>query len=337
MRNETRELFNEFLERQGELNSVADASQKFTVAPSVQQTLIDKRQESSGFLSQINIVPVPEMQGEVLGLSVGTPIASRTDTSGSGTRTTKDPSGLDNYTYACKQTNYDTHLTYAKLDLWAKYPDFQQRIQNQIVRAMALDNIRIGFNGTSAAVTTNLTNNPNLQDVNIGWLQKLRTDRSSQVMAAGTKVAGKVTYGPGGDYATLDALVYDAVSELLPSWAAEDTELRVFVSRDLLHDKYFPMINQANVPTEQIARDLIMSTKMLGQMPAVRVPFFPLKTIFVTRYDNLSIYEQDGKRRRLIKDVPERDRIEDYQSSNDAFVIEDYDFACLVENIEYKA
>lgn len=339
MRNETRLLFNRYLANIASLSGAEDATKKFSVDPSVQQKLIDKKQESSAFLSTINIVPVDEMKGEVLGLSVGNPIASRTDTSGSGERTTKDPSGLDSNAYECFKTDYDTHVTYAKLDMWAKFPDFQTRIQNQIVKAQALDNIRIGFNGTSAAATTNLTTNPNLQDVNIGWLQKMRLQRPAQVLAAvpGGKVAGKVTYGPGGDYATLDALVYDVVNELMPSWAAEDTELVSIVSRNLLHDKYFPLVNEAIDPTEQLARDVIMSSKRLGNLPAQRVPFFPLGKVFITRPDNLSIYEQDGKRRRNIIEVPKKNRIEDYQSSNDAYVIEDLDFACLIENIEYKA
>lgn len=335
MREETRILYNQFCERIAELNEVGDASTKFTVTPSVQQKLIDKKQESSAFLSRINIVPVTEKEGEVLGLSVGSPLISNTDTSGAGTRGTVDPSSLDKVGYNCRKNNSDTHITYDKLDLWAKFPDFQQRIQGQIVRRQALDNILVGFNGTSYAATSNPVTNPLRQDVNIGWLQKLRTDRAAQVLDEGEAVEGKVTYGPGGDYATLDALVYDAVSQLLPSWAAEDTELVAIVSRDLLHDKYFPMINQEEKPTEQIARDVIMSTKRLGGLPAERVPYFPAGKIFITRYDNLSIYEQDGKRRRHIKDKPERDRIEDYQSSNDAYVIEDYDFACMIENIEY--
>ncbi|MFA7597233.1 MAG: phage major capsid protein, P2 family [Novosphingobium sp.] len=335
MRNETRILYNQFCERIAELNEVDAATEKFTVTPSVQQKLIDKKQESSEFLSRINIVPVTEMKGELLGLSVGSPLISNTDTSGAGTRTTVSPSGLDKVGYECRKNNSDTHITYALLDAWAKFPDFQTRIQNLIVKRQALDNILVGFNGVSYAATSNAVTYPLRQDVNIGWLQKLRTDRPAQVLDEGEKVDGKVTYGPGGDYATLDALVYDAVSQLLPSWAAEDTGLVAIVSRDLLHDKYFPLINQDEKPTEQLARDVIMSTKRLGGLQADRVPYFPAGTIFITRYDNLSIYEQDGKRRRHIKDKPERDRIEDYQSSNDAYVIEDYDFACLIENIEY--
>lgn len=337
MQENTRILFNEFLDRQAELNSIGDPSTKFSVDPSVQQRLVDKRQEASDFLSRINIIPVTEMKGELLGLGIGGPLVSTTDTSGNDTRKTTSPSGLEKISYECVQNNSDTHIRYALLDAWAKFPDFQTRIQNQIVKRQALDNILVGLNGITAAATSNPTTNPDRSDVNIGWLQKLRNDRPAHVMDEGTKVAGKVTYGPGGDYATLDALVYDAINGILPSWARGDNELVCMVSHDLLNDKYFPLINAERDPSEQLARDVIMSSKRLGGKQAADVPFMPGGTIFITRYDNLSIYEQEGKRRRHIKDVPERDRIEDYQSSNDAYVVEDYDFALLIENIDFAA
>lgn len=337
MQEQTRILFGEYLDRQAELNDIGDPSTKFNVTPSVQQKLIDKRQESSDFLSKINIIPVSEMKGALLGLGIGGPLASNTDTSGDGTRKTSSPTGLDEVLCECRKNNSDTHITYALLDAWAKFPDFQLRIQNQITKRQALDNILIGLNGTSYVATSNAVTNPLRQDVNIGWLQKIRIDKPDHVLDEGVAVANKVTYGPGGDFATLDALVYDAVQSHLPSWARGDTMLRAFVSADLLHDKYFPLINEDRDPTEQLARDTIMSTKRLGTLPAEQLPFMPAGKILITRHDNLSIYEQEGKRRRHIKDKPERDRIEDYQSSNDAYVVEDYDFAMLIENIEYRA
>ncbi|MPT48061.1 MAG: phage major capsid protein, P2 family [Sphingobium sp.] len=337
MQEATRILFNDFLDRQAELNGIADPTAKFAVEPSIQQKLIDKRQESSEFLSRVNIIPVTEMKGASLGLGIGGPLVSNTDTSGNGTRQTVSPSNMDDIEYECRKNNSDTHITYALLDAWAKFSDFQTRIQNQIVKRQALDNILVGLNGTHFAATSNPVTYPNREDVNIGWLQKLRTDKPAHVMDEGAKVAGKVTYGPGGDYATLDAMVYDAINGLLPSWARGDTALTCFVSFDLLNDKYFPLINKERDPTEQIARDTIMATKRLGGKAAEDIPFMPQATIFITRHDNLSIYEQEGKRRRHIKEKPERDRIEDYQSSNDAYVVEDYDFACLIENIEYAA
>jgi hypothetical protein len=36
----------------------------------------------------------------------------------------------------------------------------------------------------------------------------------------------------------------------------------------------------------------------------------------------------------MVKDEPEYDRVTDYQSSNEAYVIEDLEYACLIENIE---
>lgn len=336
MQEQTRILFDAFLERQAEINNIGDASVKFSVTPSVQQTLIDKRQEASDFLSQINIIPVSEQKGALLGLGIGNPIASNTDTSGAGERQTVSPTSMDQIEYECRKNNSDTHITFALLDAWAKFPDFQLRIQNQVIKRQALDNIMIGLNGISYAATSNPVTNPLRQDVNIGWLQKVRLDRPTHVMDEGN-VAGKVTYGPGGDYATLDALVYDAVQSLMPSWARGDTQLRAYVGADLLHDKYFPLINADRDPTQQLARDTIMSSKRLGNLSAEQLPFMPDGTILITRPDNLSIYEQDGKRRRHIRENPERDRIEDFQSSNDAYVVEDYDFALVIENIEYKA
>ena len=57
----------------------------------------------------------------------------------------------------------------------------------------------------------------------------------------------------------------------------------------------------------------------------------------VTRLDNLSRYYQEGARRRSVIDNPKRDQIENYESSNDAYVIEDYGMAAVSENIEFAA
>lgn len=342
MKNTTRAKFNSMVSQIALLNGV-DATtaltSKFTAAPSVQQTLQQRVQDSSDFLSRINISPVDEMQGELIGLGVGSTIAGRTNTAGGTARTGIDPSALDDRGYICKQTNFDVALTYAKLDLWAKFPNFETVWRDNVVKRIALDRILIGFNGTSAAAATDRTANPLLQDVNIGWLQKMRTENAARVMSDGSDTAvgftTKVTYGTAAtaDYVTLDALVWDAKESLLAEWAKNDTELVALVSGDLLHDKYFPMINTAEAPTEQLARDVIMSTKRLGGLPALRVPGFPNGTVFITRLDNLSIYYQDGKMRRMLLDEPKYDRVTDYQSSNEAYVIEDLEYACLIENI----
>jgi P2 family phage major capsid protein len=150
-------------------------------------------------------------------------------------------------------------------------------------------------------------------------------------------VAGKVTYGSGGDYDNLDALVYDAVMMLDP-WFRESPDLRVIVSRDLLHDKYFPLLNSTtDNPVNQLAADMVISQKRVGGQQALGVPYFPPGTILLTAPKNLSLYWQEGARRRAVQDNPKRDRIENYESSNDAYVVEEYGMVAMVENIQKAA
>lgn len=332
MRNETRRLYNAYLDQVAKLNGVESAAEKFTVEPSVQQTLETKIQESSEFLGRVNMVGVAEQMGDKIGLGVSGPIASTTNTTTTD-RATRDVTVMDEQGYVCTQTNFDTHLTYAKIDAWAKFQDFQTRIRDAILRRQALDRIMIGFNGTSRQATSDFGTNQLLQDVNIGWLQKYRTHASDRVLAEVVAASGKVTVGATGDYKNLDALVFDAINNMIEPWYQEDGGLVAIMSRDLLADKYFPLINTANPPSEQAALDMVISQKRVGGVQAVRVPYMPAGKIFITSLENLSIYWQEGTRRRTVVDNAKRDRIENYESSNEAYVIEDYGFGCLVENI----
>jgi len=338
MRNETRDAFNAYCDQIAKLNGVPSSLVKFTVEPSVQQRLETKMQEDSSFLQRINIVPVPEQMGDKLGLGISTPIASTTNTTTTD-RSPIDPTSLDDQGYHCTQTNSDTFLTYAKLDMWAKFADFQTRIRDAILKRQALDRIMIGWNGTSRAATSNRATNPLLQDVNKGWLQHYREKAAARVMAEGAAGVGKVRIGAGGTahYKNLDALVFDLVNNLLEPWYAEDPELVCITGRELLADKYFPLVNATQAPSETLAADIIISQKRIGNLPAVRVPSFPPNALMVTRLDNLSIYYQEGARRRTIVDNAKRDRIENYESSNDAYVVEDFGAGCVAENIEFVA
>jgi hypothetical protein len=55
--------------------------------------------------------------------------------------------------------------------------------------------IMIGFNGKSTAVTTDRATNPLLQDVNIGWLEKIRTVAPERYMKEVVDASGKVNVG----------------------------------------------------------------------------------------------------------------------------------------------
>ena len=341
MKLETRKLWDGYSQRQAELNGVPihHVNTHFAIAPSVSQTLENKVQESSEFLKQIGIFPVSEQEGEKLGLGVGGPVSS----TNAGSTVRRDPRSvqtLDSDKYRCEQTNFDTYISYAQLDMWAKFPDFQQRITNQLVNRRALDRIMVGFNGTSHADKSDLTANPLLQDVNIGWLQKYRANAPQRVMSGVTltsrdesnKIIGK------GDYSNLDALVYDATTSLLDEWYKTAPDLVVITGRNIMTAREYPLINgisDNNPNSEALAGQLIVSRKSINNLPTLIAPFFPEHAMLVTSLRNLSIYWQEEKQRRMLKEEPEFNRISTYESSNDAYVIEDYGYGCLIENITW--
>ena len=344
MRNETRLLFNSYVSQIALINGVSDATVKFSVDPAVEQKLEEVIKNSSEFLSRINVIPVIEQTGDKVGVGVTRPLAGRTNTAAGNRRTPTDPTDTSDLgQYVCKQTNFDHALKYSKIDAWRHRPEFQTLLRDVIAKQQGRDRIMIGWNGTSAAAATNLGANPLLQDVNEGWLYKIRTHAPARWLADGgltvdpTKaiyVDASGTIATNVDYKTLDALVFDAV-ELLDEWHRDRTDLVVIVGRDLVHDKYFNIISTAGATaTEVEATDRILrSEKQLGGLPAVRVPFFPANALLITTLDNLSIYYQEGSRRRQVKDEPALDQIENYESVNEAYVVEDYGACALVENI----
>lgn len=344
MQNSTRLLFNAYVSQIALINGVESASNKFAVAPVVEQKLEEVIKQNSEFLQQINIVPVMEQTGQKVGVGVTRSMAGRTNTSAGNRRTPTNPADTSALgTYFCYKTEFDHAIGYAQLDAWRHRPEFQTLMRDAIAKQQGRDRIMIGWNGTSAAVETDRVANPLLQDVNIGWLQQIRANAPARVLNDGALTTAPLkaiyvdeagTVGTDVDYINLDALAYDAV-ELLDEWERDSTDLVVIVGRDLVHDKYFNIVNAAaNTPSEIEARDRILrSEKQIGGMPAVRVPFFPANAMLITSLDNLAIYVQEGTRRRMVKDEPALDQIENYESVNEAYVVEKYGKVALVENI----
>lgn len=328
MRPETRTNFNAYLERQAQLNGVPKASEKFSIAPTVEQQLETRIQEKADFLQKINIVGVSEQSGEKLGLGASGPVASRTNTANAD-RQTRDLMALDQKGFTTAQTNFDTHIPYKTLDMWAKFKDFQTRMRDKVTEQIARDRLMIGFNGVMAAAQTNLATNPLLQDVNKGWLTHIREEAEERVLT-GKKVGDHA----GADYRNLDALVEDAINELLDPWHAEATDLVVIVGRRLLNDKYIGLINDADKATEKVALQTLMLSKTIGARRALTVPFFPARSLLITSLSNLSIYWQEGTRRRVILDNPKRDRVETFDSVNESYVVEDMGKATLIDDIK---
>lgn len=365
MNPQTRARFSSYAATIALLNAVESPAQTFAVAPVVEQRFEEKLKETIEFLGMINIENVTQQSGQTLALESTRPIAGRKDTSGGQRRDPTDPTdNAESNTYNCLQTNFDWSRRYEKLDAWRHKPDFEVLLAMAILKQQGRDLIMAGWNGTSRAATTDIVANPLLEDLAEGWLYKIRTKAPAQVVDDGnltvhsdgsdddvTKAiyikAGAELFDPNAalgaagssntaeaDYTSLDALVLDA-KRILPTWHRGDTELVVIVGHDLVDDKYFNIAQQTGATaTEVEATDRILrSSKTLGGLPAVRVPYFPANALLITRLDNLSIYNQEGTRRRRLADEPEYDRIANYESVNMDYVVEDYELVSLVENI----
>lgn len=173
----------------------------------------------------------------------------------------------------------------------------------------------------------------------MGWPQKYRNEAPTRVMSKivdeeGNVVSAVIRVGKNGDYVNLDALVMDATDNLIDEIYQEDSELVAIVGRKLLADKYFPIVNKDQPNSEALAADIIISQKRIGNLPAVRVPYFPANAIMVTRLDNLSIYFMDESHRRSIIENPKLDQVENYESMNIDYVVETYAAGCFIENIK---
>lgn len=319
----------------GETYGVEQPSRQFSVEPSVAQELNDAITAKADFLERINVVPVSEIKGEKVFIGVNGPVTGRTNTKTTD-REAKDVSALEHTLYELVSTESDVGLPYAKIDAWAKFPDFKDRYSGAVQKRIAQDRIMIGFHGTHAATQTDLEKYPKLQDVNKGWLQQAREQIPAQVLKEG-KTAGKVLLGDGGDYANLDALVHDT-KQMVDEVLREDGDLVAIIGSDLLAaDKAKLYTKQGDKPTEKERIEDAQVIATYGGLPAFSVPNFPVNAVLVTSWDNLSIYFQDTSWRRQTIENPKRSRVEDYNSRNEGYVIEQLEKFALTENVELVA
>ncbi|MBP6518331.1 phage major capsid protein, P2 family [Shewanella sp.] len=338
---EVQKAFLSYLDNQARLNNTirTDDKLQFTVDPSVQQKIEKAVMEHHPFLKEINSFGVTEQKGETILIAVNKPIASR-NTSTSDRREPQSVNDLNANRYSCEQTNFDTMIPYTQLDAWAGHPEFQNLINQQILQREALDRLMIGFNGEKCELKSDRLANPLLQDVNIGWLQLMR-DRAPQRVMKGVTLTSRDEDGKiitKGQYANIDAVVYDAVNSLIDPWHRNAAGLVAIVGRQLVTQKNFKVINQhsqQNPNMELLAGNELLKLSSVGGIPSVQVPYLPDGAVFITTMKNLSLYWQKGKLTRFIKNEPEYNRIATYAQSNDGYAVEDYGLACLIEGVTF--
>jgi P2 family phage major capsid protein len=304
--------------------------QNYAATPSVAQTIYDKVVlDGNAFLQQINVIPVSDIKGEKVGLSLTGRVARRTNTANSE-RTPNALANTDAHTYECFKTEFDVALKYSQIDSWAKFKDFADRYMKAVRRAIANDILQTGWTGTSAAAATNIVTNPLLQDLNIGWLQLIRAFNGGSQYVTGTELA-PIQLG-GTDFNNLDVLAHAARQKLAPEYR-HSPDLVVLLGSDIQayqEETYYEL--NGNKPSEKALLGGQI-TKGYAGMPSMSPPFIPDGTLVVTPLSNFSVYYQDTSVRRLQKDKPEKDEVQEFNTVNLGYVVEEETAAALIDNI----
>ena len=310
---------------------VASMGEQFSVEPTVEQRLYDAVYESADFLQMIDTQLVDDLVGQAVTAGISGSVTGRAgvETDESKSRSTKDPLGLAKREYRCYAVECDTHITWQRMDMWAKFPNFHEKFRAHVRQVIALDIIKIGFNGISAEDVTNPVDNPLLQDVNIGWLQLVRRDNPANVIVDGDQKDGEVRIGNGGDYENLDQAVHD-LTQAIP--LHKQVGLITIIGDELLaKEKNKLYAKQAHTPSEKGKIELEQVIETYGGLRTYKVPFFPARGIMVTTFENLCHYVQSGSTRTSIENNAKKKRVEDYQSRNDCYYINDMEQIAFFE------
>lgn len=329
MENTTREKLDLLFAALAKNHGVPTAQKLFSASPTKAQVMVDKRAASIDFLTKINVKTVKEREGEKIFGSMVPVIPSRTDTANDNKRKTRALMQLDPSGYVCKSSEFDVHITYEQLDAWAKFPNFNEKFMSYMRRGIALGQIKVGFYGESAAGVTDGDANPNGEDANVGWIQHLRN--AGQVITDGA-VANKLRLGAGGDYLNLDGMVFDTL-QMVDEVHRERDDLVAVIGRDLLAmDKTQIYAGEGTKPSEKMLIETARVSRTYGGLPSMAVPYFPSRGLYVGPLDNLSLYVQETSVRQKVFDNSELDRVQHFNSENDAYVIEDTGASAVIEH-----
>ena len=175
LNNRARDLLDKYSVGMAEQMGTRDPSRFFSLNDPQENALRLAMLESVEFLEMITCLDVDQLSGQVI--SVG---ASRLHTGRNAAGRFVRQVGVDGNTYDLVETDSCAALRWDLLSVWAnagkEENEFFNLVQSFSTQIFALDMLRIGFNGTHRAATTDAEANPNGEDVNIGWHERMKTD-----------------------------------------------------------------------------------------------------------------------------------------------------------------
>ncbi len=294
----------------------------FTVDPVKEQMIIGKIKESSDFLKMITIKMVDNQMGEVLTLDQDKSLASKTDTSVEGAervpRRVGDSLGNE---YRCHQIDSDWARSFEQINEWAHEPTFNMILANEIRQRQNLDLIKIGWNGTSDAKTTNKADNT-LSDLAIGWPKLIKDNNPSNYLDSEVINVSKTM--------NLDVIALEA-KHALPKEHRNNPNLVLIAGSDLVakeREKYYA--ENGRTPTEKQKIEMKQTIATFGGMRTYEVPEFPAKAVMVTTLANLQIIIQKGTSFNRMVNRIEKNQIEYFINRNMDWAIGNYDLSIFI-------
>lgn len=304
---------------------VDNVAHQFAITGPKESALRKKILESSAFLSMINVMDVDQIVGQVVevgaqGLHTGRKAGGRFTKNGA----------ITGHEYALVETDSNCSVTWDTLSIWANSGSegqFMKLLNESAAEAFARDMLRVGFNGTSVAATSNATTNPNGEDVNKGWQALVAADKPSQIITT------DVYLDPdgGGDYKTLDAMASDLINSKIAPQFRNDPRLVVLVGADLVAAESARLYDSADKPSEKKAAQSLPYS--IAGRRAIVPDFMPGKRMVVTFLSNLQILTQRNTRHRKAKHEEDRKTFENSYLRWEGYAVGNYDcYAAFDEN-----
>lgn len=293
--------------------SVDDASKYFALSDPKETQLRAALLESVEFLNLIFCADVDQLSGQVI--AAGNPgIYTGRKKGGRFIR----ENGVSGNEFKLVETDSGAALPWDLLSVWANAGgenEFFQLMQEFTNESFALDMLRIGFNGTHVADSTDPDKYPNGEDVNIGWHQIAKDWNDGKQI-----ITEAVSLDDGGDYRSLDAMAQDIINTCIPAQYRTDPRLTVLVGADLVAAEQSRLYNAADRPSEKIAAQLLGST--IAGRPAYVPPFMPGKRMVVTIPKFMHIYTQRNTRQRKAEFVEDRKQYENKYLRNEGYALQ---------------
>ncbi|MFT6986897.1 MAG: P2 family phage major capsid protein [Psychromonas sp.] len=299
---------------------------QFAIAPPIETKLRQAITFSDAFLSMISVLAVDQIAGQVVDVGVGKLLTGR----GDGTRFRAELSN-DGNTYSLVETDSCGVIKWGTLTQWANSGsagEFIKLMNAAITRSFALDMLRVGFNGTSAATVTDPVANPLGEDINKGWLQVVKDKAAAQVLAAADlDPTGTVV----DSYKNLDSLVQDLVNTTIHEAHRQSPDLVVLVGGDLVAAEQHRLLEAASTPTEHKAAQTLAKT--IAGKTAYTPPFFPPTAVWVTTLKTLQILQQKGTQWRKVANSEDRKQVENSFLRAEGYAVGDFNKFAAIETV----